>query len=46
MDKGPLDHAENVGFVAQASLKLLLLLPSLLPRSEITDTHHHAQQNF
>ena len=45
MDKGLLDHAENVGFVAQASLKLLLL-PSLLPRSEIIDTHHHAQQNF
>lgn len=36
---------ENVGFVAQASLKILLL-PPLLPCSEITDTQHHAQQNF
>lgn len=36
---------ENVGFVAQASLRLLLL-PPLLPCSEITDTQYHAQQNF
>lgn len=31
-----LDHGKNVGFVAQASLKLLLLLPPLLPSTEIT----------